>query len=110
MTFNDFFHKYNLQKKASSSIKRFEVLKKIGLDSRLSIHLRDGNFSSNYGILNLHHSKVTLWVCYFKDCYFDLYGCPPLKKILNYVKNRHRKCIYFYSEYQIQRNDCFCAR
>ena len=32
MTFNDFFHKYNLKKKASTNIKIFEMLKKRELD------------------------------------------------------------------------------
>ena len=82
-------------------------MKKIGLDSKVGIYLRDGPFSSDIGIVNLHPSKGTPWVRYIKDCYFDLYGCPPPKKLLNYLKNKHKKCIY--SEYQIEKNDSFCA-
>ena len=107
MTFNDFVQKHNLKNKATSNIKIYEVLKKIGLDSKVGIYLRNGSFSSDIGIVNLHPSKGTHWVCYIKDCYFDSYGCPPPKKLLNYLKNRHKKCIY--SEYQIQKNDSFCA-
>ena len=82
-------------------------MKKIGLDSKVGIYLRDGLFSSDIGIVNLHPSKGTHWVCYIKDCYFDSYGCPPPKKFLNYLKNKHKKFIC--SEYQIQKNDSFCA-
>ena len=107
ITFNDFVHKHNLKNKATSNIKIYEVLKKIGLNSKVSIYLRDGIFSTNYGIVNLHPSRGTHWVLYNKDCYFDSYGCPPPKKLLEYLKNKHKKCIY--SEYQIQKNDSFCA-
>ena len=70
MTFNDFVHKYNLKSKATSTIKVYEVLKKIGLDSKVGIYSRDDNFSTNYGILNLHPSNGTHWVCYIEDCFF----------------------------------------
>ena len=105
MTLNDFVQKYNLKNKATSNLKLYEVLKTIGLDSEVGIYLSDGSFSTNYGIVNLHHSRGTHWVCYIKDCYCDSYGCPPPKKLLDYIKNKHKKCIY--SEYQIQKNDSF---
>ena len=105
--FNDLVHKHDLKNKATSNIKIYNVLKKIGLDSKVGIYLRDGLFSSDIGIVNLHPSKGTHWVLYIKDCYFDSYGCPPPKKLLNYLKNKHKKCIY--SEYRIQKNDSFCA-
>ena len=107
ITFNEFIKKYNLKNKATSNIKIYEVLKKIGLDSKTGIYLRDGDFLTNDGIVNLHPSRGTHWVLYVKDCYFDSYGCPPPKKLLNYLKNKNKKCIY--SEYQIQKNDSFCA-
>ena len=59
LTLEDFAHKYNLKIKATSNIKLYEILKKIGLDSKVGIHLRDDNFASIYGILNLHPSKGT---------------------------------------------------
>ena len=68
ITFNDFVHKHNLKNKATSNIKIYEVLKKMGLDSKVGIYLRDGIFSTNYGIVNLHPSKGTHWVLYIKDC------------------------------------------
>ena len=104
--FNDFVKKFYLKNKATSNIKIQKVLSSIGLNN-VEIYLRDGPFSSDIGIVNLHPSKGTHWVCYIKDCYFDSYGCPPPKKLLNYLKNKHKKCIY--SEYQIQKQDSFCA-
>ena len=86
MSFNDFVHKDNLKKKATSITKIYEALKTIGLDSKVGIYLRDGNFSSNYGILNLHPTRGTHWVCYIKDCYVDSYCISPSKKIFNYKK------------------------
>ena len=106
MTFHDFVHKHNLKNKATSNIKIYEVLKKLGLDSNVGIYLRDGDFLTSYGIVNLHPSRGTHWVLYNKDCYFDSYGCSLPKKLLNYLK-KNKKCIY--SEYQIQKNDSFCA-
>ena len=82
MSFKDFVHKYNLRNEATSNVKIYEVFKKIGLDSKVGVYLTDGDFSSNCGILNLHPSKGTHWVCYIEECYFDSYGCPPLKKFL----------------------------
>ena len=79
----------------------------MGLDSKVGIYLRDGNFSSKYGTLNLHPSKGTHWVCYIEDCYFDSYGCPPPEKSSIYIRNKHTKCIY--SEDQIQKNDSPCG-
>ena len=107
LTFNDFVRKHDLKNKATSNVKIYEVLKNIRLDTKVGIYLRDGPFSTDIGIVNLHPSKGTHWVLYIKDCYFDSYGCPPPKKLLNYLKNKHKNCIY--SEYQIQMNDSYCA-
>ena len=43
MSFNDFVPKYKLTIKATSNIKIYEVLKKVGLDSKVGIPLRDGD-------------------------------------------------------------------
>ena len=67
MSFNDFVHKYNLKNNATSNIKLYKVLKKIGLDSKEGIYLRDGPFSSDIGIINLHPSKGTHWVLYINE-------------------------------------------
>ena len=68
ITFNDFVHEYNLKSKTTSNIKIYEVLRKIGLDSKVGINLRDGDFLTSYGIVNLHPSGGNHWVLYIKDC------------------------------------------
>ena len=70
-TFNDFIKKYNLKNKATSNMKLYEVLKKMGLDSELGIYLRDGDLSTNYGVVNLHPSRGTHWICFLNENYFD---------------------------------------
>ena len=106
MTFNDFVKKYKLKDKATSNIKIYQVLDSIGL-SNVEIYLRDGPFSSDIGIVNLHQSKGSHWVCYINENYFDSYGCSPPKKLSKFIIKRNRYCLY--SEYQIQKNDSFCA-
>ena len=107
MLFNEFNKKYKLKNKATSNIKIYEVLKMMGLDSKVGIYLRDGSFSSDVGIVNSHPSKGTHWVCYINEKYFDSYGCSPPKKLSKFIIKRNGYC--FYSEYEIQKNDSFCA-
>ena len=61
MTFNDFIQKHNLKNKATSNIKIQRVHDSIGLDN-VGIYLKDGLFSIDMGIVNLHPSKGTHWV------------------------------------------------
>ena len=107
ITFNDFVKKYNLKNKPTSNIKIYEVLKNIGLDTKVGIYLRDGPFSSDIGIANLHPSKGTHWVCYINENYFDSYGCVCPKELSKFIIKRNSYCLY--SEYQIQKNDSYCA-
>ena len=106
MTFNDFIHKHNLKNKATSNIKIQQALNSIGLNN-VGIYLRDGPFSSGIGFVNLHPSKGTHWICYINENYFDSYGCVRPKKLSKFINKRKRYCLY--SEYQIQKNDSFCA-
>ena len=53
---------YKLKNRATSNIKSQQVLSSIGLDN-FDIYLKDGPFSSDIGIVNLHPSKGTHWVC-----------------------------------------------
>ena len=111
MTFNDFIKKYNLRNKATSDIKIYEVLKNIGLDTKVEIYLRDGSFSTDIGIVNLHPSKGTHWVCFINENYFDSYGCSPPKKLCKYIIKRNGYCLI--SEYKIQgltnKPDSYCG-
>ena len=106
MTFNDFIKKYNLKNKATSNIKIQQVLDSIGLNN-VGIFLRDGVFKSDIGIVNLHQSRGTHWVTYINQNYFDSYGCVSPKKLSKFIIKRNGYCLY--SEYQIQKNDSFCA-
>ena len=101
MTFNDFIEKYKLKDKATSNFKLYEVLKNIGLDSKVGIFLRDGVFSSGIGIVNLHPSKGSHRVLYINENYFDSYVCVPLKKLSKFIIKRNGFCLY--SEYKIQK-------
>ena len=106
MTFNDFIKKYNLKNKATSNIKIQQVHDSIGLDN-VNIYLRDGPFKSDIGIVNLHPFKGTHWVCYINENYFDSYGIVCPKKLSKFIIKRNGYCLY--SEYQIQKNDSYCA-
>ena len=106
MTFNEFIKNYKLKDKATSNIKIYQVLNSIGLNN-IEIYLRDGPFSSDIGIVNLHPSKGTHWVCYIDENYFDSYGVVCPKKLSKFIIKRNGCCLY--SEYQIQKNDSFCA-
>ena len=106
LTFNDFIKKHNLRNKATSNIKIQQVLSSLSLND-IGIYLRDGHFESDIGIVNLHPSKGTHWVCYINENYFDSYGCVCPKKLSKFIIKRNRYCLY--SEYQIQKNDSFCA-
>ena len=94
ITFNDFVKKYNLKNKATSNIKIYEVLKNIGLDTKVGIYLRDGPFSTDIGIVNLHPSKGTHWVCYINENYFDSYGCVCPKNLSKFIIKRNGYCLY----------------
>ena len=71
------------------------------------IYLRDRAFSNDIGIVNLHPSKGTHWVCYINEKYFDSYGCVCPKKLSKFIIKRKGYCLY--SEYKIQTNDIFCG-
>ena len=107
MTFNDFVRKHKLKNKATSNIKIYEELKKIGLDTKVGIYLRDGPLLNDIAIVNLLPSKGTHWVCYINEIYFDSYGVVCLKKLSKFIIKRNGHCLH--SEHQIQKNDNYCA-
>ena len=105
-TFNDFIKKHNLKNKATSNIKIQQILSSLCLND-IGIYLRDGPFESDIGIVNLHPSKGTHWVLYIHEHYIDSYGITPPKKLSKFIIKRNGYCLY--SEYQIQKNDSYCA-
>ena len=82
------------------------MLGSIGLHN-VGIDLRDGPFSTDYEIVNLHSTKVTHWDCYMSDNYFESCACSLRQKLSKFFIIRNGVC--FYSEYQIRKKDCFCA-
>ena len=106
MKFNDFDKKFDLKNKATSNIKIQQVLNSIGLNN-IGIYLRDGPFESDIGIVNLHPSKGTHWICYINENYFDSYSIVCPKKLSKFIIIRNGYCLY--SEYQIQKNDSYCG-
>ena len=106
MTFNEFVKKHNLKNKATSNIKIQQVLSSLSLND-VGIYSRDGPFKSDIGVVNLHPSKGSHWICYINENYFDSYGCVPPKKISKFIIKRNGFCLY--SEYQIQKDDSYCA-
>ena len=106
MTFNDFIKKYKLKNEATSNIKIQQVLSSLSLND-VGIYLRDGPFKSDIGIVNLHQFRGNHWVCFINENYFDSYGCAPPKKLSDFIIKGNGYCLY--SEYQIQKNDSYCA-
>ena len=101
MTFNDFVHKYKLKNKATSNIKIQQGLSSLSLDD-VGIYLGDSPSKSDIGIVNLHTSKSTHWMCYVNENYFGSYGCVCPKKLSKFIIKRNG--YYFFSEYQTQKN------
>ena len=93
MTFNDFIKKYKLKNKATSNIKIQQILSSLSLKD-VGIYLRDGPFSNFIGIVNLHPSKGTLWVCYINGNYFDSYGIVCPEKLSKFIIKRNGSCLY----------------
>ena len=106
MLYKDLVNKYKLENKATSNIKIHQVLSSLSLNA-ITIFLRDGPFSGDIGIVNLHPSKGTHWVCYINGNSVDSYDCSPPNKLSRFLKKRNGYCLY--SEYQIQKHDSFCA-
>ena len=101
LSFKEFVGKHGFKNEATSNVEIKEILKL--MNTSCGIYMRDDKFITTSGIVNLHPTKGTHWVMFINEYYFDSYGCPPPTSILNYIK----KAIY--SEYQIQKNDSYCA-
>ena len=82
MTFNGFIKKYYLRNKATSSIKIQHVLSSLSLNA-VGIYLRYGPFKSDIGIVNLHPSKGTHWVCYINEIFLIVMDVCLQRNFLN---------------------------
>ena len=99
MTLNDFVQNYNSKNKTTSKTKIQQVLSFLSLNA-VDIYLRDGPFSSDIELFNLHFSKGTQWVCYKNKSYFDSYCCVHPKKLSKIIIKRIGHCLF--SENNIQ--------
>ena len=102
LSFKEFVEKYRLKNEATSTIKMEEILALMNI-SECGIYMRDDKFTTPSGIVNLHPSVGTHCLMYTNKYYLDSYGCPPPLNIMSFLNNG------FYSEYQIQSNDSYCA-
>ena len=100
-----------MRNKATSNIKRQQVLSSIGLDN-VGIYLRDGPFSTDIGIVLLHWSKGTPYGLLKSENFFDSNGCAPPQKLSRFTLKRDGPCLF--SEYNIKglvsKRDSYCAR
>ena len=99
MNINDFVHTYKIKNKGTSNIKIYQVPSSLNLNDRKS-YFRDGPFSCDIGIVNLHPIQSTLWVLNINEKFFDSNGCAPPQKLSKFLIKWNRHCLYF--EYKIQ--------
>ena len=71
--------------------------------------MRDDKFITTSGIVNLHPTKGTHWVMFTNQNYFDSYGCPLPLNITKQINTLSAFGNGIYSEYQIQKDDSYCA-
>ena len=83
MTFNDFVHKFSLKNKTTSNIKIQQVLSSLSLMHVVGIYLRDGPFLGDTGIVKLHPSKGTHWVCFINGIFLIAMVVSLLKNYQN---------------------------
>ena len=101
LSFKEFVNKYGFKNDATSNVEIKEILKL--MNTCCGIYMRDDKFITTSGIVNLHPTKGTHWVMFTNQNYFDSYGCPPPLNITKQIN------IGIYSEYQIQKDDSYCA-
>ena len=102
LSFKEFVDKHGLKDEATSNVKIKEILGILKINC--GIYMRDDKFTTKSGIVNLHPTKGTHWVLFTGNFYFDSYGCPPPVNIINQIGTEG-----VYSEYQIQKDDSYCA-
>ena len=120
LSFKDFVDKYGLKNEATSNIKIKEILDTLSAfgilkSNSTGIYMRDDQFTTTSGKVNLHPTKGTDWVMYTNKNYFDSYGCPPPANITKQHNTQSRRSASgafgggILSEYQIQKDDSYYA-
>ena len=77
LSFKEFVDTYRLGNEATSNIKRKELLDTLSAFGKpklisTEVCMRDDQFTTTSGIVNLHHC-----VMFVNEFYFDFWGCPP---------------------------------
>ena len=85
LSFKEFVEQYRSKNEATSNVKIKEILDVLNLNST-GIYMRDDNFTTDSGIVNLLPTKGTHWVMFVTEFYFDSNGCPPPTNTLNHIK------------------------
>ena len=93
MSFIETFQKYNLRDTTTSIKKIQEILSSVSL-SDVGNLFRDGPFTTDVGIVNLHPTNATQWVAYIKQNSFDFYGCSFPNELSKYIVKRNGCCSY----------------
>ena len=101
LSLTEFVNKYGFKNEATSNVEIKEILKL--MNTSCGIYMRDDKFITTKGIVNFHPTKGTHWDMFTNQNYFDSYGCPPPLDITKQINNG------IYSEYQIQKDDSYCA-
>ena len=73
------------------------------LNTQCGIYMIDDTIVTKSGIVNSHPTNTTHWVMFINEYQFDSFGCLPPLNIINHIDKG------IYSEYQIQKNDSYCA-
>ena len=66
----------------------YQILCSIGLND-VGLYLRDGTFSSDIGVVNIHPSKGTYCVCYINENNFDSSGCVPPRTLSKFIMKQN---------------------
>ena len=68
-------------------------------------------FESVIGIVILHPTKRTNWVCYINENYFDSYGCSRPQKLSKFIIKRKGYCLFSENKKQglTNKRDSYCA-
>ena len=69
--------------------------------------MRDRQFTTKDGMLNLHLKRRTHWKLYINGNYFESYWFPPPKTIMKDNNERNGKCVL--SKYKKQGKDNYSA-
>ena len=81
LSFNDFNNRYKLKIKATTNKKIYQAFASIGKGNS-DIYLKDGPFSCDIGIVNLHESEETHWVVYKNETFLIVMVVLSLKSYL----------------------------